>query len=165
MKYIKIEKIEKTEYRRACDIYNYYVENSTATYHLEKLTQQSFISYYQIDSMRTKFFTVKDQNSIIGFCLLKPFNAKKQGYDLTTEITIYLQPDCVQKGIGSDVIQFLHNIARNDKQHVIMAGLCSENIASKKLFEKHGYKQCGIFREVGFKFGRYLDTEFYQKLL
>lgn len=165
MENIKIEKIQKTEYQKVCDIYNYFVENSTATYHLQELTIPEFISYHQVEHLKTKFFSIKNINTIIGFCLLKPFNAKKQGYDLTSEITIYLKPDFCQKGIGSYVIRFLHNIAYQDKQHVIMAGICSENTASRKLFEKHGYTRCGIFKEVGFKFNRFLDTEYCQKIL
>jgi len=48
---------------------------------------------------------------------------------------------------------------------VLIAGICAENQASISLFEKFGYKKCGLFKEVGYKFDRYLDTIYYQKRL
>ena len=90
---------------------------------------------------------------------------KKQAYDGSAEVTIYLKPEYLGQGIGSTSLKFIEEFAKDKGFHVLIATICKENEKSKFLFEKHGYEQCAHYREVGYKFGRKLDIITYQKII
>jgi phosphinothricin acetyltransferase len=67
--------------------------------------------------------------------------------------------------VGSAALSFIESRAREREFHNLLAIICGENIASIRLFEKHGYTQCAHYHEVGKKFGRWLDVVSFEKLL
>ncbi|MBN1798599.1 MAG: N-acetyltransferase [Spirochaetales bacterium] len=164
MKTVTFEKINRTHYKPITEIYNYFIRHSTATYHIRELSEQDVIAHFEISSASTEGFIIRNNKHLAGFCLIRQYN-KKQGYKYTYEITIYLKPGHAKQGIGTKTIAFLEQIAREKKVHVLIAGICTENSASISLFEKSGYKKCGYFQEMGYKFNRFLDNVYFQKIL
>jgi phosphinothricin acetyltransferase len=71
----------------------------------------------------------------------------------------------VGRGLGGRGAQFIEDVAKSNGIHVLVATICGENEASIRLFERNGYEKCAHFREVGKKFGRWLDVVAYQKIL
>jgi L-amino acid N-acyltransferase YncA len=159
---ISFKKIKYEHFKTVTEIYNYYIRNSTATYHIATLDEKGVAEHFELKSVNTKSYVITNNKEIIGFCLIRPYS-KKEGYKYTYEITIYLKSDYRKKGIGAKALLFLEDMARKSKIHMLIAGICDENAESIKLFEKHGYSRCGDFKEVGYKFNRYLDTIYYQK--
>lgn len=149
----------------ALEIYNFYVMNTTATYGTVPLSLEEFISYYQIENPKSFSYLVIDNGNVVGFCLLKPWNAKKEAYDHTYEATMYFAKDFCGKGYGKRAFEFLEKKALETDIFVIMAGVCGENGASNGLCEKMGYEKCGHLKKVGFKFGRFLDILYFEKIL
>ena len=49
--------------------------------------------------------------------------------------------------------------------HVMVGGIDASNAVSIKLHESLGFTHCGTVKQAGFKFGRWLDLAFYQKIL
>jgi L-amino acid N-acyltransferase YncA len=156
--------INKADYKTVSEIYNYYIRTSSATYHIAPLAEQLVVKHFGLDSEATNAYVIKDEETTVGFCLLRPYSAK-DGYKYTYELTVYLKPGYEGRGIGTRSIVFLEEAAREMNVHVLIACICTENKASMRLFEKAGYTQCGLFREVGNKFNRYLDTVYFQKIL
>jgi L-amino acid N-acyltransferase YncA len=145
-------------------IYNYYVLQSTATYHIGTLTVEETAGYFGLGEAQTKAYLIRYGGDTAGFGLIRPYS-KKQGYAYTSEITIYLHKDYTGKEIGSRAVSFLEEVARQNGTHVLLAGICTENTASMRLFRKAGYSECGLFKEVGYKFERFLDTAYFQKII
>ncbi len=146
------------------DIYNYYVENSTATFHSRPLTEMEMREIVYFEKPVYKTYIILDGDDIQGYVLITPFK-KREAYDKTAEITVYLKHDCLGKGAGSEAVKFIESFAAKNGIHVLVAVICSENDESIKLFEKNGYSKCAHYREVGKKFGRLLDVVSYQKIL
>jgi L-amino acid N-acyltransferase YncA len=161
---INFTELEESEIKEILDIFNYYVLNSTATFFVNELNVEEFIPLVFFSENFYKTFLIKDNNEIAGYCLLGPYKSRC-GYAKTAEITIYLKSDFCGKGIGHQAISFLDEFAGKNNIHVIIAGVCTENKSSMQLFLNNGYEQCASFKEVGFKFGRYLDTAYFQKIL
>ena len=99
-----------------------------------------------------------------GFCTLGPFKTRC-AYHQTAEMAVYLHHEYTGKGLGATAIDLLEEHARKNGFHVIIVSISQENTASKKLVERKGYEQVAHYREVGFKFGRFLDVVNYQKIL
>lgn len=88
-----------------------------------------------------------------------------EGYRFTVENSIYIRADRRGRGIGSALLAPLVAAAGRLGKHVMVAGIEAGNAASIRLHHRHGFVQVGHFREVGEKFGRWLDLVFLQRTL
>lgn len=161
---IAFEELCEEKLDEVLSIYNYYVINTTATFHTHVLSidEMRDIVFFKEPKYRT--YLIKSSGNTCGYVLLTQFK-KREAYDETAEVTIYLKPEYVSIGIGSKAIMFIEEIARKLKLHVLIASICAENIGSIRLFEKNGYERCAYFREVGQKYGRRLDLVYFQKII
>lgn len=144
------------------EIYNYYILNTTATFHNELITIPELKDFLYINNPKYPSFVMKEDDRIIGYCFLTR-HKNRQAYDRTAELSIYLQPEFTGKGIGSGALHYLEDAARKAGICVIIGTLCGENHASIRLMEKNGYTQCAHLKNIGEKFGKILDVVMYQK--
>ncbi|HEX7712893.1 MAG TPA: GNAT family N-acetyltransferase [Bacillota bacterium] len=146
-------------------IYNYYIEKSTATFHLDPVNSEEMAEILFYTNPRFQAFVISDSSAkICGYCILARFK-KREAYDTTAEVTVYLAPEFTGKGIGSLAVKFIEEKARERNFHSLIAVICGENEASIRLFKGLGYVQCALYKEVGKKFGRFLDIVCYQKII
>jgi L-amino acid N-acyltransferase YncA len=146
------------------DIYTHYILHSTATFHIHVLTIEEMREIVFFTDPRYRTYVIKDGALIIGYVILSKHKLR-EAYDATAEITIYLRPEYAGKGIGGQAISLMEEWAVKQKFHVIVSSICGQNLSSIKLFRKHGYVECAHYREVGYKFGQYLDVVVFQKIL
>lgn len=149
---------------RFAEILNYYIRHTAVSFYTEELVADDMREKVFFSHTAFRSFAIEREGSIIGYCSLAPWK-KQQAYRHTGEITIYLSPDYTGKGIGTRAICFLVDYAIENGIQVLIAGLCSENEASRRLFEKSGFELCAHFKGVGSKFGRTLDTIYLQRTL
>ena len=146
------------------EIYDYYILNSTYTFHTEPLSVQQLKEIIPTGHPRYKSFLIKYDGSIAGYCYISQYK-KKQAYYRTAEITIYLKPEYNGKGIGRQTVKMLEKVAGDVGIFVLIAIMSGDNDRSIKLFEACGYEKCAHLRKVGEKFNRILDVFAYQKIL
>lgn len=161
---ITFEEISAEHIQEVREIYNYYVLNSTISFHTRELSTDQMKESVMNKDPRFKTFLILDNNEISGYVLITQYK-NKQAYDVSAEVTIYLKPDYLGMGIGGKALSFIEGIAKEQGFHTLIATICMENHRSIKLFEKNGYEQCALFKEVGFKFERRLDIGSFQKIL
>jgi len=63
------------------------------------------------------------------------------------------------------LLQEIIKAARAQNYHVLIGGIDSQNAVSIGLHQRFGFQRAGTIRQVGFKFGRWLDLDFYQLIL
>lgn len=148
----------------ARNIYNYYVLNTTATFHTTPLTLDEMKRILFFDNPRFKSFVIFCDGTICGYAIAAQFK-NRQAYDSTAEVTVYLKPEYTGKGIGKRAVQFIEDYTLTQGFHVLIALICGENTQSIGVFEKNGYEKCAQYKEVGKKFGRWLDLGAYQKII
>jgi phosphinothricin acetyltransferase len=164
MNNVSIEEFGEEHLQGALEIYNYYIMNTTATFHAHEMSEDEMRELVFLNSDKYKSFAVMDDDAVVGYVILKQYS-KREAYDQTAEVTIYLKHDHIGKGIGRMAAQFIELFAKEKGIHALLAIICGENIDSIRLFERSGYFKCAHYKEVGKKFGRILDVVTYEKLI
>jgi L-amino acid N-acyltransferase YncA len=154
---LKIRNAVKEDLLEILEIYNDVILHTTAVYSYTPHTL----------AMREEWWAqkVKDgypvvvatlDGKVAGFGCLGSFR-NWDAYQYTAETSIYVDAGYRQKGIGKLLYSRLSEIAVSGPWHVLIAGIDADNTASIKLHENLGFKEAGHFKEVGFKFDRWLD--------
>ena len=163
---MKIDFVELTEsdLNIIKEIYDYYVENSTATYYTDKVSESELKSFIPLNHDKYKTFLINSDNECCGFCYISQYK-KRQAYDRAAEVSLYLKPGCTGKGIGKIALNHLEKVAKENGISVLIAIISGDNENSLKLFEKSAYQKCGHLKQVGEKFNKILDVVTYQKII
>ncbi|MGN7765066.1 N-acetyltransferase family protein [Paenibacillus sp. 22594] len=146
------------------DIYNYYVLNTTVSFHTEPLDEAAMRQSVLHGDPRFKSYAILQDGKMHGYVLIAR-HKNKQAYDTSGEISIYLRPGSGGQGLGGKALNFIEERAAELDFHVLVATVCSDNEPSRRLFTRHGYEQSALFKEIGNKFGRWLDIASYQKMI
>lgn len=161
---IRFEEIREEHLRQVLDIYMYYVQNTTATFHAHALTLDEMRELVIFDDPKYRTYVIFDDDALCGYVLLTQ-HKRREAYDGTAEVTIYLKRGYPGRGIGSRALRFIEEYAKGRDIHALVATICGENMDSIRLFERNGYAKCAHYREVGKKFGQWLDVVAYQKII
>lgn len=102
--------------------------------------------------------------AVAGYAAYGPFRPF-EGFRHTGELSIYVDRDRRGEGIGNTLLAALVDEAKRRKLHVLVAGIEAGNTASLNLHKSNGFVETGHLREVGMKFGRWLDLVFMQRIL
>ena len=138
-------------------IYNEVLTNSTAIFRDLPSSLEERAEWW--NSQREKGYPVlvaEADGKVLGFASFGDFRPWP-GYRFTVEGTIHLCPEARRQGIGTMLLKELISQARNLGKHMLIAGVDADNTASLALLVKMGFEQTAHMREVGYKFGRYLD--------
>jgi L-amino acid N-acyltransferase YncA len=107
---------------------------------------------------------VDDDGKLLGFASYGTFRAWP-AYKYTVEHSIYVAAAWRGQGLGKVLLREIISHARAQNYHVLVGAIDSENAISIRLHQQFGFEYAGTIRQVGFKFGRWLDAEFYQLIL
>lgn len=143
-------------------IYDYYILNSTATFHTNPISIEELKEFIFVNHPVYKSYIIRNNNQIIGYCYLSYFK-KRQAYNRTAEITIYLSHSFHGRGIGYMGLNYMEKVAKERGIKNLLGIISGDNMNSIKLFEKCGYFKCSHFKNIGEKFGKVLDVVAYQK--
>lgn len=105
-----------------------------------------------------------DEDKILGFATYGIFRPKI-AYRFSVEHSIYLTPDARGKGVGTRLLQELIQIAKTGGYHTMIAGVDTSNAVSYAFHKNLGFVEVARFKEVGFKFDKWLDLVFMQLML
>jgi len=156
-----IRKAEISDLSRITDIYNWAVENTTASFDINPQTVEQRAIWFSHYRDRHPLIVCEIEGYVVGYACLSEFRTK-EGYKNTCELSVYIDPDYQRRGIGQELMVSVIELGRKIGLHVIIAGITADNEISIKMHIKLGFELCGHMKEVGFKFGRYLDCLFYQ---
>lgn len=107
---------------------------------------------------------VDERGSVVGYASLSPYRARP-GYRTTVEDSVYVHRDHQQQGVGRALLQELITLANAHGFHAVIGRVVGHNEASIGLHLQLGFGEVGVEREVGRKFGQWLDVVVLQRLL
>jgi L-amino acid N-acyltransferase YncA len=137
-------------------IRNDVIEHSTAMWTTKLLTPEDGTGWMEENLARRSAYVVETSGDVIGFASWSPWRPR-DGYRHTVEDSLYLIADHQGRGIGTELLRTLIVAAAQSGAHVMMASIEAANAPSVALHARHGFEVVGTAREVGLKFGRWLD--------
>jgi len=146
-------------------IYNFEVENSTATFDLVPRSLESQRDWITARSGAFSAIVAHEAGTgVIGFAALSTYR-DRAGYRTTVENSVYVHRQHHRKGVGRLLMSSLLDIARDSGFHTVIARIDSQSQGSLALHRSMGFLEVGTEREIGRKFGRWLDSVIMQKML
>jgi phosphinothricin acetyltransferase len=144
-------------------IYNVEVETGVGTFDTEPKEPGHFAPRLQPDAPGDVFLVAEDAGVVVGFAYSGPFRPRP-AYAGTRESSVYLASAARGRGVGR--VLYGELLARLDAAgvHTVMAVVALPNDASEALHRSLGFERVGVLREVGRKFGRWVDTAWWQRL-
>jgi phosphinothricin acetyltransferase len=167
------------------DIYNYYIPRSTCTYQLEPETIEARRAWFAEHpperypvivaelavpgtpqrAFPTAPMAVSAASGLIaGWGSLSKFR-ERAAYAPTVEASVYIHHEHHRRGIGRAILVDLIERARAAGYHSLIGGASADQEASVALQESLGFKRVALLKEVGYKFGRWLDVVYLQLML
>lgn len=104
------------------------------------------------------------QGRLLGFASYGVWRAFP-AYKYSVEHSVYVHRDARGQGLATVLMQALIEAARAQGKHLLVGAIDASNAASIALHQKLGFEPAGVVRQAGFKFGRWLDVAFYQRIL
>jgi L-amino acid N-acyltransferase YncA len=146
-------------------IYAHEIANSVATFDLEPPTlaywHQRLVGQQVGDHLLVAVDTDED---VVGYAYSWSYRPRP-AYNRTRETSIYLDPSVRGQGIGRQLYPALLDTMTDSGVHTAVALVAQPNPGSVGLHRACGFEHVGTMREVGFKFGQWVDVEWYQKIL
>lgn len=147
-------------------ILNDAIVNSTALYDYHPRPAESMRGWF--DARTAGRYPVigfeNDAGTLLGFASYGTFRAWP-AYKYSVEHSVYVHAAHRGRGVGTALLGALIEAASAQGYHTLIGGIDVANHASIALHAKLGFVHAGTIREAGFKFGRWLDLAFYQRLL
>lgn len=156
----------KTDATDIVEIYNHYILHSHATFELKQITSKEMAT--RIKKVQEVFnlpwLVLEIENRIIGYAYATQWKTR-EAYSKTVETSIYLHKDQGGNGYGKILYAELIEQLRRLGYHALIGGMSLPNEASQLLHEKLGFKKVGVFKEVGFKFDRWIDVGYWELII
>jgi L-amino acid N-acyltransferase YncA len=162
---ITIQTAKEADIPTLLEIYNDIIIHTTAVWHEEPHTLAMRQEWFAMKKEQGfPIFTAEENGKVIGFSTIGPFRPWF-GYRFTVENSVYVAGSSRGKGVAKLLMPPLIDAAKQLGIHAIVAGIEATNEASIALHEKFGFEEVAHFKEVGFKFNRWMDLKFLELII
>jgi L-amino acid N-acyltransferase YncA len=146
-------------------IYNYYVDNTVVTFEETAVTAADMNARVaEVYAVKLPWLVAEGAQGVCGFSYAYRWK-ERAAYRHSVETTVYLEPAAMGQGLGTALYAALIARLVDLGCHAMIGGIALPNAASIALHEKFGMRRVAHFPEVGFKFGRWVDVGYWQKVL
>jgi len=142
-------------------IYNHYIEQTVVTFEMQAVDSHEIQKRIQAILADGFPWLVKldSAGEVVGYAYVGPWRARA-AYRASVESALYVSHDQTGKGIGRGLYEALLNrLKESGDVHVVVGVITVPNEASIGLHRKLGFKEGGLYREVGRKFDRWIDVQ------
>jgi phosphinothricin acetyltransferase len=147
-----------------CDIYNHYVRETVVTFEESPVPEAEMAQRITDVTSRLPWLVWEEDEAIVGYAYASPWKVRA-AYRHAVESSIYLSPRVTGRGLGSRLYAALIEDLRQKGLHCVIGGAALPNPASVRLHEKLRFDKVAEFRQVGFKFGRWIDVAYWELML
>jgi len=163
---MKIIRCDLTHAEAILAILNEAIVNTTALYDYHPRTPAMMQAWF--DAKNKDRYpvvgAVNDAGELMGFASYGTFRGFP-AYKYTVEHSVYIDTRFRRQGLGKTLLNEIIAAAVAQEYHLLIGGIDAANSPSIALHRSLGFTHCASIQQAGFKFGRWLDLEFYQLIL
>jgi L-amino acid N-acyltransferase YncA len=146
-------------------IYEHYVLNTSISFEEQPpLPTEMAERIREVSSNALPWLVAELGQRIVGYAFAVRWKGRS-AYRHSVESSVYLDPACVGRGIGTQLYEALLDTLRPRLIHTVIGGIALPNAASIALHERLGFSKVAHFKEVGYKFGQWVDVGYWQRSL
>ena len=147
-------------------IYNHYVEHSIASFDTEPTSVENRTAWFESfsDVGPHRLLVAAESERVLGCASSAPYRSHS-AFAQTVEVSIYIDPEVRNTGVGSALYSALFEELRLEPLHLAVAGIALPNDASVALHRKFGFTEVGVFAEYAMKHGAYVSSMWMQRRL
>jgi phosphinothricin acetyltransferase len=158
---VKIRQVEPSDAEQIAEIYNFYVQNTHHTFETEPVNFEEMHNRIGEIVKNYPYFVAEENEEILAFAYATKYKPRS-AYKHSVEVSVYVKNGIKGKGFGTKLYEKLFEELKQSDFHAIIAGIALPNEASIKLHERFGFIKVAHFREVGFKFGKWIDVGYWE---
>ena len=160
---IEIDIATKQDLNRIVEIYNWAIENSSATFDTDSKTIQSQFGWFESHDEKHPVIVARKNGRVLAWGSISPWS-DRCAYSGTGEISFYVDPDFHRKGIGFNILKRLIEIGKEKNFRTLVSRIAGKSEASVHLHKKLGFSNIGTMKNVGKKFDEIIDVHLMQIL-
>lgn len=145
-------------------IYNQGIEDRLATLETQLRTAEERAEWMAAKSARHPVLVAVDGDEVLGWGSLNQFNSRA-AYDHVVDFSIYVAREARGRGVGNALLAALIERAREIGFHKMVLAAFPFNDRGMKLYERHGFRTVGVYKEQGMLDGKWIDVILMEKLL
>lgn len=147
-------------------VYTHYVLKTTITFNTHVRTPAEWLERYEQNVVGGPYtlLVAAIDGQVVGYVETARFRPH-HAYARSVEVSIYVAPDASGRGVGSALYTELFARLADSDLHRAYAVIALPNDSSCRFHERHGFLHRGTLTEAGFKFGRFLDTAYYERAI
>lgn len=145
-------------------IYNHEVRRSTATFDTRPRSVAAQRALLVAHGRRWPVLVAERHGRVVAWASLTPWSTRG-AYARTAESSVYVDAASRGRGIGGSLVRALLPLAKASGFHVLLARIAEDRVASQRLHTRLGFARIGTLREVGFKFGRWVDVGMWERIV
>ena len=143
------------------EIYAPYVIETPISFEMEPPDEVEMLRRLNRSTDRLPWIVLEHGSEILGYAYATQFRAR-EAFQNTAETTVYVSKDQQRQGVGRRLMEEVLARLRSAKFHRAVAGVTLPNAGSVGLHESLGFKQVGVFTQVGYKFDQWYDVGFWE---
>lgn len=160
-----IDDARETDLPEILAMYNEVIATSTAVYSEMPVTLEDRANWFRARTEQGyPILVAREGSGVVGYATFGDFRAWP-GYRFTVEHSVHVRADRRGRGIGSQLVSALIPRAQALGKHVMIGGIDADNAASIRMHERLAFERSAHMKQVGWKFGRWLDLVFMQRVL
>ena len=160
---IEIDIATKQDLNRIVEIYNWAIENTSATFDTDSKTVQSQLGWFESHDEKHPVIVARENGRVLAWGSISPWS-DRCAYSGTGEISFYVDPDFHRKGIGFNILKRLIEIGKEKNFRTLVSRIAGKSEASVHLHKKLGFSNIGTMKNVGKKFDEIIDVHLMQIL-
>ncbi len=162
---MEVRNVRAADATAIADIYNHYVAETTVSFELQPVMAEEMGERIVAISALHPYLVCEDESGrVVGYCYAHPWK-EREAYSKTWETTVYVSPACLGRGVGRMLMERLVSECRDLGCHALVACITADNTRSVRFHTSLGFSRVSCFRQVGRKFGQWLDVVDYELLL
>ena len=162
---VNVRAMRAADAEEVAGIYNHYVTQTIITFEEEAVSSSEICQrLHDVQSFSLPWLVAEHAGRVVGYAYAGKWKGRC-AFRFSTEVAVYVSPDKPGYGIGSRLYEQLLPALRAREIHVAIAGIALPNEGSRVLHEKFGFTKVAHFKDVGFKFERWIDVGYWQLIL